>query len=154
MVQFVFGGKSFLSSPSSSAFFALVRAYASIPFSLNCCVPFLTVDKHTHTHERKMVTQLFQADVSLNSDKKRAKIATQLFSRHFRVRCGGVLLECIHELYRGGYLSCGKCTSMKIYACCSLFTRNHLLPSTMLHNFREKSCSTQNPTTFSFCCSE
>lgn len=105
MVQFVFGGKSFLSSPSSSAFFALVRAYASIPFSLNCCVPFLTVDKHTHTHERKMVTQLFQADVSLNSDKKRAKIATQLFSRHFRVRCGGVLLECIHELYRGGILS-------------------------------------------------
>lgn len=75
--------------------------FHSVLFELLCSFSYIR-HTHTYTHERtkNCYTTILRRRVALNSDKKRAKIATQLFSRHFRVRCGGVLLECIHELYR------------------------------------------------------
>lgn len=83
--------KSFLSLPSSSAFFALVaRLHFTSRFLLLCCCSlFITFDTHTqkhahsYTHTHKKCHKTILRRRVDEQRQKVAKISTQLFCRHF-----------------------------------------------------------------------
>lgn len=155
MVQFVFGGKSFLSSPSSSAFFALVRAYASIPFSLNCCVPFLTVDKHTHTHtNEKWLHNYFKQTCRWTATKSGQKLPhnylVDIFVFVVVAFCWSAFMNFIGgDTYLVGNAQVWKFMHVVRYLLETIF---FLQQCCIISG--KKVVQQQNPTTFSSCCSE
>lgn len=138
--------KSFLSLPSSSAFFALVaRLHFTSRFLLLCCCSFfITFDTHTqkhahsYTHTQKMPQNYSEKTCRRTTTKSGENFHTIILST-FCVHCVSVGFERKRTEKKSVYfvwnfirilISCGKfvrnSNGWKIYACCSVIYLKHL----------------------------